>query len=169
MRSTVTFLAVLFGLSFFASGAMLVTATLEPQWFMLGKKQAHADSLQARVKKDTASVAMRARADSTADSLRIARASADSADRVRKAKDEETVRTGQAAVLAQAADSASRTDQLRRLAKLYEAMKPDEAAKILSHQPDTEVRAVVLHIKKKQAAKILAGFDPARAAQILAP
>ena len=52
-------------------------------------------------------------------------------------------------------------------AKLIESMSADEACKILKEMNDTDVKQVLAKVKKRQAGKILAILDPARAAKLL--
>lgn len=52
-------------------------------------------------------------------------------------------------------------------AKLFEAMDVTTASNILQTMNDAEVRQIIPHIKKRNAAKILASFDPGRAARII--
>jgi hypothetical protein len=173
MKSTATFLGVLFGLSFLVSGAMLVTATMKPQWFMLGANRASADSLHTVAKKDS-SAATAVRSDSAAilpdrssavgDSAGAGRATASAAALPQSGASAQVPNASPAAI----ESAAPKQDDLQSLVKLYDAMKPEDAAKILSKQPDKDIRAIILHVKKKQAAKILANFNADRAAQILA-
>jgi len=53
-----------------------------------------------------------------------------------------------------------------RLAKLYGAMKPDEAVPILNQIEDEQVLAILLKMEDDQAAKILAAMEPKRAARL---
>jgi hypothetical protein len=64
------------------------------------------------------------------------------------------------------ADSA-RTSERRAMAKVFDTMQAENAARILSELPDSEVKEILLAVKKRQAAKILAALDPGRAARIL--
>jgi flagellar motility protein MotE (MotC chaperone) len=52
-------------------------------------------------------------------------------------------------------------------AKLIESMSAEEACKILKEMTDPDVKQVLGKIKKRQAGKILAILDPARAAKLL--
>ncbi|MDY0110456.1 MAG: hypothetical protein RBT60_11025 [Candidatus Krumholzibacteria bacterium] len=53
-----------------------------------------------------------------------------------------------------------------RLAKMYEAMKPDKAAVILATLDMEVTLAILSRMKERQAARILSFMDPGRAAQI---
>lgn len=66
-----------------------------------------------------------------------------------------------------AATDSARGAQRTAMAKVLEAMDPASAARILADFPDEDVKHVVLSIKKKQAAKILAALQPDRAARIM--
>jgi Mg/Co/Ni transporter MgtE len=66
-----------------------------------------------------------------------------------------------------AATDSARGAQRASMAKVLEAMDPASAARILADFPDEDVKHVVLSIKKKQAAKILAALQPDRAARIM--
>lgn len=59
------------------------------------------------------------------------------------------------------------TTDWKSKAKLFEAMSIESASSILQTMNDTEVKKIVPHIKKRNAAKILATFDPDRAARII--
>ena len=60
-----------------------------------------------------------------------------------------------------------RIEERKSLAKVFEAMEPERAAKILKEIPDDQVREVILALKKRQAAKILGALEPTRAARIM--
>lgn len=64
------------------------------------------------------------------------------------------------------AEGAPSPDAVRRMARIFAAMKPQEAAAVLGHMPDEEVRLVLLQIAERQAAQILGAFDPDRAAEL---
>ncbi len=53
-----------------------------------------------------------------------------------------------------------------KLAKMYEAMKPDQAAPILGSLDPDIILEIMGRMKDRQAAKILARMDPALAAQL---
>lgn len=59
------------------------------------------------------------------------------------------------------------TTDWKSKAKLFEAMDVTTASNILQTMNDAEVRQIIPHIKKRNAAKILASFDPGRAARII--
>jgi hypothetical protein len=52
-------------------------------------------------------------------------------------------------------------------AKMLESMPAEDAAKILARLPDDETRVLLQYIKARQAAKILAAFEPERASRFL--
>jgi hypothetical protein len=175
MKSTGIFIGALIGLSFLVSTAMLVTATMKPQWFMFGAKPAQADSLQAHGTADSlamrdSSHALQAEHGAAPATQTEPSAATQPAEPQQAAaeKDKKEPAVAASAAPAQALPSpAAKEDDLQNLVKLYEAMKPQDAAKILGKLQDKEIRAIVLHVKKKQAAKILSYFDANRAAQIL--
>src|SRR5690625_144074 len=53
-----------------------------------------------------------------------------------------------------------------RLARIFGAMKPADAASVLERLTDTEVRAIIKHIPDRKAAAILSHFEPERAAEL---
>ena len=55
---------------------------------------------------------------------------------------------------------------VKKLAKMYEAMPPKEAAGILSGMDLEIVLSVLRQMKERQAAKIMAALDPSRAAAL---
>jgi len=101
---------------------------------------------------------------SPADSL--ARALAE--ERVRSASLAEQLRTvmDSTRVILAAADSAKGVQRVA-MAKVLEAMEPASAARILNDFPDGDVKQIILTIRKRQAAKILAALNPDRAARIM--
>ncbi len=54
----------------------------------------------------------------------------------------------------------------RRLAKIFGAMDPDEAAAVLENLADGEVQTILQHISERKVAAILSNFEPARAATL---
>jgi len=66
-----------------------------------------------------------------------------------------------------AATDSVRGVQRASMAKVLEVMEPVSAARILADFPDGDVKLIMLAIKKKQAAKILAALQPDRAARIM--
>jgi len=52
-------------------------------------------------------------------------------------------------------------------AKMLESMPAEDAAKILARLSDDETRALLQYVKARQAAKILAAFEPERASRLL--
>jgi hypothetical protein len=167
MKSTGIFVGALIGLSVLVSGAMLVTATMKPEWFTFGVKQ-HADTASARSKKDSLAARDTSLVPHGTDAASAAADSSSLTSRVASQpvpeKNVPTVMQQGSSVLS----ASAKEDDLQNLVKLYEAMKPEDAAKILGKMNDKEIRTIILHSKKKQAAKILSYFDASRAAQILA-
>lgn len=53
-----------------------------------------------------------------------------------------------------------------QLARIYTAMKPIQAAAILSNMDETTTAVILSRMDEAQAAKILAGMDPAKAAKL---
>ncbi len=49
---------------------------------------------------------------------------------------------------------------IKDTAKMYEAMEPKKAARIIENYPDDVARDIMYKMKKKKAAEILAEFDP---------
>jgi flagellar motility protein MotE (MotC chaperone) len=66
----------------------------------------------------------------------------------------------------QATFIAERDAAAERLAKMYEAMKPDKAAEILASLDMEVTLAIIARMKERQAARVLSFMDPGRAAQI---
>lgn len=54
----------------------------------------------------------------------------------------------------------------KKLAKIFAAMPPKEAAKVLQQMDDADVRVILGHLGPRQAASVLASFPPARAATL---
>ena len=57
-------------------------------------------------------------------------------------------------------------ESLNKLAKLYESMKPDEAAKIASQLENDLIVEIIPRMKERSAAKLLAAMDTKTAAEI---
>ena len=55
---------------------------------------------------------------------------------------------------------------IRKLAKIYEAMRPENAAPILARLDDDEIIEILLRMRQRSAAKILSNLDPEVAARI---
>lgn len=55
---------------------------------------------------------------------------------------------------------------IRRMARIFTAMKPKDAAAVLERMTDTEVQGVMLQMGDRAAAGILSVFDPERAAAL---
>jgi len=65
------------------------------------------------------------------------------------------------------ADSLARiTQNYQRLAQIFAAMKPEEAAPVLAQLDDAQLEGVLLAMQGRNAAPILAEMDPERAAAI---
>lgn len=60
----------------------------------------------------------------------------------------------------------ARSENYQRLAKIYESMPPEEAAARLEKLDDDTATTLILAIKPRQAAKILANVNPEKAAII---
>src|SRR5690625_1014862 len=58
------------------------------------------------------------------------------------------------------------TDGSERLARIFGAMRPADAARVLEKLTETEVRAILRHIPDRKAAEILGNLDPTRAAEV---
>lgn len=56
--------------------------------------------------------------------------------------------------------------RIGKIAKIYEAMKSDKAALILARLTDEEIKNILLKMRQRNAAKILAEFEPALSARI---
>lgn len=64
-------------------------------------------------------------------------------------------------------DSIARANQnFQRLARIFAAMKPDEAAPVLAQLDDEQLEGILLAMQGRNAAPILAEMDPERAASI---
>ena len=59
-----------------------------------------------------------------------------------------------------------RQKNLRRLANIYAAMKPADAAPIMTKLDEAEVTHILMRMRQRNAAKIMAEFDPALSARI---
>ena len=55
---------------------------------------------------------------------------------------------------------------IRKLAKIYEAMRPEEAAPILARMDDEEIVEILLRMRQRSAAKLMSNLDPVIAARI---
>jgi flagellar motility protein MotE (MotC chaperone) len=85
--------------------------------------------------------------------------SAQLADRLRAVMD--------SSKMAVAAADSAQGEQRKSMTKVLENMDPTSAARILNDFPDGDVKTVLLTMKKRQAAKILAALQPDRAARIM--
>lgn len=59
-----------------------------------------------------------------------------------------------------------REARLLHLVKLYEAMRPEEAASLLNSLDETLAVGLLSHMNKKKAGKVLAMVNPQRASQL---
>ena len=66
-----------------------------------------------------------------------------------------------------AASDSARAKESKSFAKMLEGMPAEQAVRILKGLDDREVKAVLLTVKKRQAAKILSALDPDRAARMM--
>lgn len=73
-----------------------------------------------------------------------------------------------AAAAAPASELAGDTAQAgsERLARIFGAMKPADAARVLEKLDDVEVRMILQHLADRKAAAIIGHFDAARAASL---
>jgi len=62
--------------------------------------------------------------------------------------------------------SEQESQNLTKLAKVYESMKPAEASRILVQLNDQTIAEILSRMKERQAAKVLSAIDPLRAADI---
>jgi flagellar motility protein MotE (MotC chaperone) len=56
--------------------------------------------------------------------------------------------------------------RLGRVARLFEAMQPEEAAAIMDKMQNPEIERVLSKMRERQAARLLAALKPERAASI---
>ena len=61
----------------------------------------------------------------------------------------------------------ARATERKSMAKVLESMQAENAARILKDLTDSEVKEILLVVKKRQAAKILTALEPDRAARIM--
>jgi flagellar motility protein MotE (MotC chaperone) len=57
-------------------------------------------------------------------------------------------------------------DAIKKVAKMFEAMKPAEAATILSQLKEKEIIQILMNMKQREAARVLTSLDPSLAAKI---
>ena len=55
---------------------------------------------------------------------------------------------------------------IRKLAKIYESMRPEQAAPVLRKLKDEDIINILFKMRQRNAAKIIANFDPGLAARI---
>ena len=65
----------------------------------------------------------------------------------------------------QAADSVTQASE-QRLAKVFTAMEPKQAAKVLQHMQDADVQIILGYVGPRQAASIMAELPPERVATL---
>jgi flagellar motility protein MotE (MotC chaperone) len=58
------------------------------------------------------------------------------------------------------------SEELVKLAKLYEGMPPDEAAAILENLPNETVARIIPLMRRRSAAMIMESMDPGKAAEV---
>lgn len=63
-------------------------------------------------------------------------------------------------------DDAEMDDGSERLARIFGAMRPADAARVLEKLNDSEIKSIVRHLPDRKAAAILGHFDSARAAAL---
>ena len=68
--------------------------------------------------------------------------------------------------LKQEPDKKQNTENIKKLVKKYESMKPLKAAKILYRMPDNEVVKILRGMKNRQAAKILTALPAQKASKL---
>jgi len=71
----------------------------------------------------------------------------------------------QAPTAPQPADSATQASE-QRLAKVFTAMEPKQAAKVLQHMQDADVQIILGYVGPRQAASIMAELPPERVATL---
>ena len=62
--------------------------------------------------------------------------------------------------------SAAESPDEERLARIFAAMRPDQAARVLEQMTDAEIRLLLSHLRERQAAAIMSSISPERAAVI---
>jgi flagellar motility protein MotE (MotC chaperone) len=91
---------------------------------------------------------------------------AEAAKTAKTKADTQTDRTSATAMNQPADTSRTRQAGIRKLAKIYEAMTPQQAAAILSRMDDQSIIDILWKMKQREAAKVLASFDPVRASRL---
>jgi hypothetical protein len=71
----------------------------------------------------------------------------------------------QAPAVAQPSDTIAEASE-RRLAKVFTAMEPKQAAKVLQHMADADVQIILGYVGPRQAASIMAELPPERVATL---
>jgi flagellar motility protein MotE (MotC chaperone) len=62
-----------------------------------------------------------------------------------------------------------RESERQAFAKIFGAIDPEQAAEIIAYLDDESVEFLMKSLKKREAAEVLAGMDPARAARLSGP
>jgi flagellar motility protein MotE (MotC chaperone) len=75
--------------------------------------------------------------------------------------------TGQMQAASPAVSDSARAKNRKAMAKVFDSMQAENAAKIMSDMTDDEVKSIIGNVKKRQAAKILSALQPERAARIM--
>lgn len=96
----------------------------------------------------------------------VARKIKEQQDAQAQAQAQNQVQTQAAAQVDEAEANAEQEANVRRLAKIYEAMRPEEAAPILQQMDNQSVIDLLLRMRQRNAARILTQFPAERAAQI---
>lgn len=63
-------------------------------------------------------------------------------------------------------DSVAVADTYRRLSRIFAAMKPNDAAEVLSQLEDAQIESILRFMQERSAAPILAIMDPERVASV---
>lgn len=86
-------------------------------------------------------------------------------EELKRLRDEISAKIKQQEALKEQLERAQR-ENYQRLAKIYESMPPEEAAARIEKLDDDTATTLILAIKPRQAAKILANLNPEKAAVI---
>src|SRR5262249_6126902 len=82
------------------------------------------------------------------------------------ASSKSTTAATKSATPASAATQSGDTASERRLSKVFTAMEPKQAAKVLEHMADGDVLVILGYVGPRQAASIMAELPPERAAKL---
>lgn len=74
--------------------------------------------------------------------------------------------SGNGAVADDSAAAAAREESARQLARVFSAMRADDAAAVLKHMSNDEVISVLRLLNSRQAGAVLSALDDARAAEL---